>query len=306
MSAMPTALQLMIAAGILVAGGVALLIWQLAPAQPDLANALGRLSPRTPLRLDPTIEDDSTAGDLTGRLGRLAMRRLPAGAWGRVPHRELRLLRRPLSVFYGQKILYASSALVLIPAMSWVFSLTVPIPMVIPTVGTLAAAAGMWFVPNLDVALDAKEARSDFNRALGAYIDLVALERNAGAGPRQALENAAAVGDSWVFQRLREELGRSRWSGQAPWDALTSLSDELGLPDLSDLADIMRLSGEEGAQVYDTLRARSSALRTAMLTTEHAKANEVGERLVIPAAVLGVIFMAILLGPALSRLFLPT
>ena len=194
MSAMPTGLQLMIAAGILVAGGVALLIWQLAPAQPDLANALERLSPRTPLRPDPTLEDDSTAGDLTGRLGRLAIRRLPARAWGRVPHRELRLLRRPLSVFYGQKILYASSALVLIPAMAWVFSLTFPIPLIIPTVGTLAAAAGMWFVPNLDVALDAKEARTDFNRALGAYIDLVALERNAGAGPRQALENAAASG----------------------------------------------------------------------------------------------------------------
>ena len=301
---MPTALQLMMTAGILVMSGVAMLVWRLAPAEPDLANALERLSPRTQPNRD-LPDDDVHSGDLASRLGRVAMRRLPAEMWGRVPHEELRLLRRPLSTFYGQKVLFSAAAFVLVPTIAWVFSWSFQIPLALPVVASLAAAVGLWFVPNVDVHLDAVSARDDFRRALGAFIDLVALERNAGAGPRQAMENAAAIGDSWVFQRLREELGRSRWSGQAPWDALTSLSDELGLPDLADLADIMRLSGEEGAQVYHTLRARSAALRTAMLTTEHAKANEVGERLVIPAAALGVIFMAILVGPALSRLFLP-
>lgn len=301
---MPTALQLMIAAGMLVMGGVALLVWRLVPAQPDLAGALDRLSPRTPPARD-VADELGDSGDLAGRLGRLALRRLPSAVWGPVPHRELRLLRRPLSVFYGQKVLFAASALVGVPAIAWVFSWTFDMPLALPAAASVAAAVVLWFAPNLDVHLDALSARDDFKRALGAFIDLVALERNAGAGPRQALENAAAIGDSWVFQRLREELGRSRWSGQAPWDALTSLSEELGLPDLSDVADIMRLSGEEGAQIYHTLRARSAALRTAMLTAEHAKANEVGERLVIPAAFLGVIFMAILVGPALFRLFLP-
>ena len=33
-----------------------------------------------------------------------------------------------------------------------------------------------------------------------------------------------------------------------PWEALHGLAEELGLPELDDLADIMRLSGEEGAQ----------------------------------------------------------
>ena len=60
------------------------------------------------------------------------------------------------------------------------------------------------------------------------------------------MEAAALVGDSWVFTRLSEELTRSRWSGQPPWDALHTLADELGLPELEDFADIMRLSGEEG------------------------------------------------------------
>ena len=92
------------------------------------------------------------------------------------------------------------------------------------------------------------------------------------------MEAAAEVGDSWVFTRLSEELTRSRWSGQPPWDALHALADELGLPELDDFADIMRLSGEEGCQRLHHLRARSAAMRTAMLNDEIAEANAVGER----------------------------
>ena len=111
------------------------------------------------------------------------------------------------------------------------------------------------------------------------------------------------VGDSWVFRRLSEELTRSRWSGLPPWDALHALADELGLPELDDFADIMRLSGEEGASVYANLRARSAAMRTAMLNDEIAEANAIGERMTIPGSLLGVIFMALLVAPSLLRMF---
>jgi hypothetical protein len=81
------------------------------------------------------------------------------------------------------------------------------------------------------------------------------------------------------------------------------LAEELGLPELDDFADIMRLSGEEGASVYATLRARSAAMRTAMLNEEIAQANAVGERMTIPGSLLGVIFMALLVAPSLFRMF---
>ena len=161
----------------------------------------------------------------------------------------------------------------------------------------------MFFLPNYNAVDDARKARLEFARALGSYIDLVALERNNGSGVRQAMESAAEVGDSLVFTRLSEELTRSRWSGQPPWDALHALADELGLPELDDFADIMRLSGEEGASVYTNLRARSAAMRTAMLNDETAEANAVGERMTIPGSLLGVIFMALLVAPSLLRMF---
>ena len=80
------------------------------------------------------------------------------------------------------------------------------------------------------------------------------------------------------------------------------MSEQLGLPELAELADIMRLSGEEGAQVYITLRARSSALRNALLNAELENANAANERMSMPASMLGVVFLVILIGPALIRL----
>ena len=114
-------------------------------------------------------------------------------------------------------------------------------------------------------------------------------------------EVAATVGNSWVFRRLAEELARSRWNGVAPWEALHTLADQLGLTELDDVADILRLSGEEGAAVFEQLRARSAGMRSALLH-ELARANEINERLSILMSLLGVIFLALLVAPALLRL----
>jgi hypothetical protein len=296
---MTTGLQAMLLAGALLGLGAALLVWRLAPAQPDLADALDRLSPR-PARRPAGPPADSDARD---RLGRWAMTRLPAGVWGAPPTRELAILRIPVSRFYGEKVLFALLGLAIPPLLTGFFALLgLRLPFVVPVLATAGLAAGMFFLPDYNARDLAKTARVEFTRALGAYIDLVALERNAGSGPRQAMEVAARVGDSWVFTRLAEELARSRWSGLAPWEALRALADELALPELEDLADIMRLSGEEGAQVYDNLRARSAAMRTALLNAEKAKAGETVERMSIPMSLLGVIFLAILTAPALLRL----
>ena len=74
------------------------------------------------------------------------------------------------------------------------------------------------------------------------------------------------------------------------------------MPELDDLADILRLSGEEGAPIYEQLRARSAGLRSAMLHHELGQANAINERLSIPMSLLGVIFLALLVAPALLRL----
>ncbi|WP_270888894.1 hypothetical protein [Pedococcus sp. 5OH_020] len=273
---MATGLQLAMTAGALIGLGVALLVWRLTPADPDLGDALGRLSPEHAKR---AVEALHPASDTRERLGVWGMKTLPAGAWGTTPVQELAILRIPVSRYYGEKIMFALLGLAIPPLLTTFFTLLgARLPIFIPAVATLGLATVMFFLPNYNVRDDAKKARAEFSRGLGAYIDFVALERNSGAGPRQAMEVAAGVGDSWVFRRLGEELARTRWSGLTPWDALHGLALELGLPELDDLADIMRLSGEEGAQIYRSLRARSAGMRSAMLAAEKARPTRSAKR----------------------------
>ncbi len=301
---MTTGLQLALASGALLGLGLVLLGLRLMPAEPDLAEALDRLT--------PTRGRANTLGTVTTargkeRIGVWAIKTLPPALWVRTPTRELALLRIPLARFYGDKVVFAVTGLLIPPLLGFFFDLIgLGFPVAVPALASLGLAGAMFFVPNYNAVDEAKTARLEFARALGAYIDLVALERNNGSGVRQAMESAAQVGDSWVFTRLSEELTRSRWSGQPPWDALHTLAEELGLSELDDFADIMRLSGEEGASVYANLRARSSAMRAAMLNDEIAEANAVGERMTIPGSLLGVIFMALLVAPSLMRMLANT
>lgn len=295
-------LQLAILTGATVGLGAALIIWRLAPAQPDLATALDRLAPERGTR---DFEKVDANGSLPDRLGIWVQRTLPAVSLGRTPVRELAMLRIPVHRYYGEKALFFLLGVLFPPvltALCFLFGFTPPV--VLPLGASLALGVALSFLPDYNARSDAKAARVEFSHALAAYVDLVALERLSGSGTTQAMELAAEVGDSWVFQRLREELARARWSGTPPWDSLTELSVELGLPELGELADIMRLSGEEGATVYTTLRARSSSLRNALLSNELAKANADGERMSLPVAALSLVFLLLTGTPAvLSIMF---
>lgn len=300
---MTTSLQLALIAGALIGLGLSMLVWRFRPAQVDLATALDRLSPDRSLARPEDEGDLDASGDSTDRLGRWAMRTLPLDSLGAPPYRELALMRIPVHRFYGEKVVFAILGAIMPVLLMLVASFFgLGLPWIFTPVLAVAGAVGMFFLPDYNVKDDAKAARKEFGRALASYIDLVALERNSGSGPRQAMEIAANIGDSWVFRRLAEELSRSRWSGLPPWDALRKLSDEFGLPELADLADIMRLSGEEGAQVYQTLRSRSQSMRTAELNSALAEANATGERMSIPMSALGLIFMAILVTPSVLQI----
>ena len=298
-------LILVMVLGGLAGGSLVLLLSQLLPAHVELHDAFDRMTPARHRKL-ADLQTPADAGRKE-RLGVWAMRALPPAVWVRTPVRELALLRIPLARFYGEKLQFAALGLLIPPLMSGFFALLgLRLPFAIPAVAAPALAAVMFFIPNYNALDGAKKARGEFRRAMAAYIDLVATERHNGAATRQAMESAAEVSHNWVFRRIAEELRRSGFSGVPPWDALHALADELTLPELADFADIVRLSGAEGAAVYANLRARSAALRSAMLSDELAAANALGERMTIPGSLVGVIFMALLLAPALLGMFTGT
>jgi len=215
------------------------------------------------------------------------------------------ILRSPPHRWLAQKALFALVGLLFVPVVTAVlFLVGVRLPVALPVIVSLLLAAVLSFIPDSNVRSDAKKARAEFSYVLAAYMDLVALERRAGASTRQALEEAARIGDTWVFQRIEEELARSAMSGISPWDRLRDLGERYGVVELTELGHVMKLAGAENAGVYDTLKQRAKALRKSHLALEQTQANEISTKRSMPVAVLGMVFMALLVAPALLAMLL--
>ena len=288
-----TTFQYVLLSGAVVAAGVWALYWRLAPVQPNLAQTLAMLSPVT------SVDRPQTAPHGWEAVGAWGLAKLPDKVRP-IPAKDLALLGLSPAGFVSRKLAYALVGLVapgLLGSLS--ILLGIPLPWVAPAIVSLAAAVLCFLLPDLEVRAKAVNARREFSRSLACYVDLVALERSCGSGTRQALETAATIGDSWVFRRLRECLDHGTWAGLATWDSLRQLADSLDIPELSDVADIIRLSGAEGAGIHRILRAKARSMREGILTSELTKANEANERMSVPVSILGIIFLAILIGPAL-------
>jgi len=302
-----SALQIVIASGCLLGLGLALLLVPLLPAQPHLATVLDRLNldrRTTTAPLGTTTAAEGSERDLTDKVGLWAQRRLPAALWFRTPTKQLRIIRKPVHRYLGEKLLYALLGLLFPPVLgAFALLLGLGLPFAIPVAGLILGAA-LSFIPDYNARDDAKTARDEFTRSLGAYIDQVAMERAGSSGTVQSMERAAHIGDSWVFARIEEELNRARFAGRPPWDGLTELAEEMDLPELARFADTMRISGEEGAAALPALRASARSLRIAILTDDQAKAGAGTERMSLPRTALAIVFLLIAGTPPVLHILL--
>lgn len=299
-----TGFQIAAAAGALLAVGGVLLVLYLIPATPALGPALTRLAAGPDRPRSAAAWSNSDITDAVTRVGQRMMTILPARQLAATPRANLALLRKSPARFYGEKLLSATAGLVLVPLVVFVLSsFAVTLPIVVSPLLSVALAVGLWFAPDRDVRLNAKEARVEFNHAITAFLDMVALERRAGSGARQAMLNAARVGAGhWVFDRIADAMVQAEMSGRAPWDVLHDLAEEMQLAQLDDLADMMALVEKRNVQVYERLREHCAALRVELLTNEQSLANVTNDNMVIPGAMMGMISVALMLTPALLNL----
>ena len=84
---------------------------------------------------------------------------------------------------------------------------------------------------------------------------------------------------------MRRAIRRAALSGRKPWSDLRALGEELGVPELRNLADIAEVAAD-GAAVYNTLLATARTLRHAELSDARTEANQVSERMSRPLALL--------------------
>jgi len=290
-------MTIVLLAGALVGLGATLLVAGLFAPAPNLAAGVARLTGASPGPMP------STAGGPIGMaLGRCA------GWVSDAMHLErhqadLAITGTTATRMATEKIIYGFVGLAFPVLLTSILALSgLALPVALPMAMSVGLATGMSFIPEADLRRRAAAARAQMRRTVCAYLELVALERAADAGAVEALERAAAIGEGPGFAQIRDALLRARLEGRTPWQQLSELSGQLGVPELGDVADIMRLSGEDGAAVLPTLRARAASLRTWLLQSEVTAANEASERMSIPVALLGVAFMALLGFPAFWRI----
>jgi tight adherence protein C len=280
--------------GALAGFGCYLILRGMLPTVPALGPALQRLHP-------PQLTSAAPGTGADGPLAQWVAARF--GTRLRPPHQELQLIGQSVERYAVEKAGYAALGLLFPPLLSLMllmFGLAIPIA--IPAAASVGLAILLFLLVDVSVKQKAAEAREQFVRAVAAYLDLVALERAASHGPVESLERAARVSDGWVFQRIRAALDNARFASIPPWDGLSQVAAEIGVPELGDVGDIMRLSGTEGAQVYQTLVSRAQSLRVALRTKEQDRANTATTWLYVPTS-LTVLVLFILAGyPFLVRL----
>ncbi|WP_034087442.1 type II secretion system F family protein [Streptacidiphilus albus] len=284
----------LILAGGVLGLGLALLFSQLRAAPPDLGNVLERMQSK------PGVEQLSGADPLLDRLG-VPLLTLPGL---RIPHQQLALTGRTPSRFMATKALCALIGLAVPPYLELLAVLFgVHITVLLSLGAGLVLGAVMWFLPDWSLKGQAAEARTEYLHAISAYLELVAMERAADHGPAESLRRAATVGRSPAFLQFAVAMESAALDRQPPWVGLARLGQRLGLTALTDLADIMQVSGADGASIYTALRARAHNLRSELLADDQARAAVESERMVIPGTVLVTLMTVLIAYPAVAQMF---
>jgi Flp pilus assembly protein TadB len=283
---------IVIIAGTLIGLGLFIAVSQIMPAGPRLDAALARIGGTTP-GLDFDLMSMRTLGRQVGAL-----------SWLPRPAADLALLGQDTEQWLTNKVLYGVVGLAFIPLLEVaLFATGHREPLVLPGVASLGLGVAMFFAPDLVVRVNAAEKRVDFKHALTSYLDLVALERGAGAAPTEALEAAAQIGGGWAFARITGALDAARKAGRPPWEGLADLAAATGVQELADLAEIAEVAGHEGARILQTLTARAESMRAEALSATKAKASSRSTTMVIPIALLGAGFLLLIVFPVVYRAF---
>lgn len=283
---------LVIIPGALIGLGIFVLVSHLVPGRPRLDAALTRIAGATGQRADvPPF--------------RAMSRRLVAVApWLPIPKTDLALLGQDQEGWLVSKIILGLTGLIVIPLLTiMALSLGYRLPLTVPLVGSIALGAALFFAPDLVTRINGAEKRTDFRHALTSYLDLVSLQRGAGAGPTEALEAAAQIGGGWAFARIAGALTDARQASRPPWEGLASLAEQTGVVELADLAEIAGVAGHEGARILQTLTARAESMRAQALAATRAKAGSRGTTMVVPIALLAAGFLLLLIFPIAYRTF---
>lgn len=282
--------------------GAALVLLGLAiwPPRPSLAQSLERWERERSRPMGVT--ERSVEDKVTERLGR----RLVTGFARRgftfdKLRANLELLERPLERHLVRKCVFALIGLLLPSVLATVvYAATGSLPpFTLPAVFGIMAAVVLFIVPDLTIAQEAEERRTDLRRALAVFFNQVQMSMAGGRGVPEALQSTSRIFSGWSFELLRNTIDGARYAGETPWSALTELGERTAVRDLTELGGALTLVAEDGSKVKETLAARAETLRRRQLAEEQGAAAKADQSMQIAQVVLAVAFFVFIGFPAL-------
>jgi tight adherence protein C len=177
-----------------------------------------------------------------------------------------------------------------------VVSLSLALPSVFAVIGGVVGAAFAIRATRDRV----REARMALRHQLTAYVDMVTMLVAGDNGHEAALEHAAAVGEGLLFAELRRSLREQSTRGGSLVGGLDAVAEQLGLDELRQISSAVTLAGAEGAPVVRSLSARASSLRSALAGEQELEARLRTSRLTGPIVGMALVFMVLVVYPALS------
>src|SRR6187401_1217516 len=230
-------ISLVLISGMLIAAGLCCLVVAFARPTPRLEAALERIGAEGVAGL--SSNDIGPIRSRSERLGAFIYRVIPIPL-SHGQRRALRLQDKSIAEFYADKAVMAIVGALLpglaCAAFAYLTGHLSVIPVVAGAIGVVLGFCG----PDLLLRRTAARVRRGASETLLVYIDLVTLERLTNASATQSLQNAAALSDAPLFVQIRTALERAQLEQQSPYAELRRLSDQLKLPELSDIADIMQ------------------------------------------------------------------
>lgn len=185
-------------------------------------------------------------------------------------------------------------------------ALTVFIGVVSSPLGLLVAiaigAAAGYVRPDFTLKKVAAARRVEFSHTLTGFMTLLSSSISGGGGLTTAIDDAAAMGDGWVFDHIKEVLAEARLDGTSAWVALERLGERLGVGALIEIAGSLTLAGSSGARVTETLVSRAHSSRQKELAEARAEAETKSAKLGGPVAMILGSWMIFVVYPAISGL----
>lgn len=157
-----------------------------------------------------------------------------------------------------------------------------------------------------DVTGRVERRRRELRRAVNDFVQLTAVGLTTDQSIEEAIAFALSVGESDMFDLLRDELQTAPARGVPQWEALDALGQLHGERELSELASSIERQGTQGVSITDTVATLATSMRAKALDELERDADRANANLAGPTVgfvVATIVFLAYPLAIRISGAF---